>query len=82
MNRSLSYSRSNRHPTPSGHQHAPDPLCALIGLNVNDVPHLTEDRVGRAAWYGDPARGLQPDRWHVRCVDATQTNVENGVFAE
>jgi hypothetical protein len=63
-------------------QHAPDPLCALIGLDVNDAAHLAEEQVGRAAWYGDPAPGLQPDRWHVRCIDATQTNAENGVFGE
>jgi hypothetical protein len=63
-------------------QHVPDPLCALIGLDVNDAAHLAEEQVGRAAWYGDPVPGLQPDRWHVRCIDATQTNAENGVFGE
>jgi hypothetical protein len=63
-------------------QHGPIPLCALIGLDGNDATRVAEDQVGHAVWYGDPAPGLQPDRWQVRCVDVTQTKAENGVFAE
>ncbi|MBB5444951.1 MULTISPECIES: DUF3564 domain-containing protein [unclassified Paraburkholderia] len=60
--------------------HSTVPVCVLEGFDLNQLDGPFEGEVGRVQWCAERDR-MTSGHWRVQCVDAEQTEPENGVFA-
>jgi len=57
-------------------------FCDLCGLDLTAATGPFEGESGRALWYRHAHHAPVHGRWHVQCLDQTQAEPENGVFAD
>ncbi|NVH71963.1 DUF3564 domain-containing protein [Paraburkholderia sp. JPY432] len=61
--------------------HGTTPVCALEGLDLNQLDGPFEGEIGRVQWCAEGGRSLISGHWRVQCIDVEQTEPENSVFA-
>ncbi|MBN3752274.1 DUF3564 domain-containing protein [Paraburkholderia sp. Tr-20389] len=57
-------------------------ICELTGLDLGSVSVPSEGESGQALWYRHAHHAPIIGKWHIQCVDNTESDPENGVFAE
>ncbi|MEX3897664.1 DUF3564 domain-containing protein [Paraburkholderia sp. BR10954] len=61
--------------------HGTTPVCALEGLDLNQLDGPFEGEIGRVQWCAEGGRSLISGHWRVQCIDVEQTEPETSVFA-
>ncbi|SEK13683.1 DUF3564 domain-containing protein [Paraburkholderia diazotrophica] len=57
------------------------PFCELSGLDLTSPDGPFEGESGHALWYRHAHHAPVVGQWHVQCVDETNPEPENSVFA-
>jgi len=57
-------------------------IFELTALDLGSATGPCEGESGRALWYRHAHHAPVIGKWHVQCVDYTESDPENGVFAE
>jgi hypothetical protein len=57
-------------------------ICELSGLDLTSSIGPFEGESGRALWYRHAHHAPIVGAWHIQCIDNTESEPENGVFAD
>jgi hypothetical protein len=58
------------------------PLCLLEGLDLASADGPFEGETGAVRWLAQGNPASTEGRWHVQCVDATESNPDDSLFAD
>ncbi|RQH05809.1 DUF3564 family protein [Paraburkholderia dinghuensis] len=58
------------------------PLCLLEGLDLASADGPFEGETGAVRWLAQDRAASTEGRWHVQCIDTTESNPDESLFAD